>query len=1338
MVKFLFGNRTFRLSGLVAFLCFLFLVKSAEAQRTASASGSWTNTATWGGASVPTSADAVTINSGITVTVDAPGAQCASIAFVTAAANNGLIMNSGTSLNVTGNITLPRPSTGFNTSVDVDAGNLVVGGNIALAGTSGSGGTRLTKITLSTGTISVTGNITSAGIESQVIFSGAGIVNVGGSFLSSAAKGTLTPSSGTVNYNGAAQTITAFTYNHLNLSGSGAKTHATGTTVGGNLNLSGSATMLTTAAIAVTGSVTLSGTSNMTNSTGALTVGGDLLINSGSTFQANVTGLNIAGVTSVNGTLQINAGATKTFTGLITIYNGGVLQMMAGSPSPTTASYSYQPGSTLLYSGATAKTAGSECPATIPDDVTLKISNTGGVTLGTKTIGGGTSGVLEIVDDGLVSATSTITYDYGSTLLYSGTAANTSTNIEWSSPANVIINNTGGVTLGAAKSLSGVITFSNGILTTTATNSLSITNTDVTAIVGGSTSSYISGPLSWNLPTISTSGSTYVFPIGKGACGYLPLEVKDPFTTRDITLKVEAFCASAGGTRDATLVSSSTTEYWSFVAPAITQFQNASFSLTKAAGRTHNVIGMSTTKTGVYTSICGTISGNSIINSNTITGPTRFFIMATDINPVTSVSATQSAADALTVSWTAASGYNSGSQTTLVFVKPTSAVTQGVPSNDPSSYTAASAIGSGTAYENDANAYCVYKGDGTSATVTGLTQGVTYHVLVYTVYDALTCSRYEYSSSAVSSKLIHVPVKYYVNNTSLTGDIYCTAVGSSTNNGLSPSTPLNSLSTVLSNYSASISYGDSIFVDAGTYSDVNLSSPNEGAVIIGAGYAKTNFNNSGTNYFMRINDNNTVLSSMSISNFNETSGTGQTLGIESNVTGVKIINTVIYYETGSNFAAGYPIQVQSGAEVSFSGGGAACTKGGGTSAGGGIGVNSATVSVENYLFYANEQSFQHGGAMNISGGNVTVRNTAFKYNKLASDKLGSAMYVTAGTVNVYDSDFSDNSTGLSADIPGGSILITGGAVRITRSKIMNHTQTGSSRSKGAGIAVTGGTVTIDSCYFSGNIGKTSVATDVYVEGGVTLARYNTFASSSFQIGRGAGTFTIEYSGNPSSNGTITKTNTITTTYTPSPSVPTYTGSCSSSISSFTILPIELTQFNGDCSDGHVLLTWQTATEKNNKLFTIERSLNGVDFNVIGSVAGSGNSLQLRNYKFVDADDTNGIVYYRLSQEDYDGKQSQSNIISVDKSCQSPAEPEIVLYPNPTQQNVTIDVKLLRSSQVAIEVMDAIGRTVKSIQMKRYDEGIQSIDMNLDEVAKGIYFLNVVVNEQRFTQKFVKL
>lgn len=59
------------------------------------------------------------------------------------------------------------------------------------------------------------------------------------------------------------------------------------------------------------------------------------------------------------------------------------------------------------------------------------------------------------------------------------------------------------------------------------------------------------------------------------------------------------------------------------------------------------------------------------------------------------------------------------------------------------------------------------------------------------------------------------PVDFYVNDTSTVGDVYCTAVGTATNNGLSPSTPMDSLQRVFDAYD--LEGGDRIRIDTGVY-----------------------------------------------------------------------------------------------------------------------------------------------------------------------------------------------------------------------------------------------------------------------------------------------------------------------------------------------------------------------------------------------------------------------------------------------------------------------------------------------------------------------------------------
>lgn len=63
-------------------------------------------------------------------------------------------------------------------------------------------------------------------------------------------------------------------------------------------------------------------------------------------------------------------------------------------------------------------------------------------------------------------------------------------------------------------------------------------------------------------------------------------------------------------------------------------------------------------------------------------------------------------------------------------------------------------------------------------------------------------------------------IPYYVNDASTNGDVYCSTVGHPTNNGLLPSSPLDSIQTILDNYE--LEPFDIIYVDSGTY---NLSAP---------------------------------------------------------------------------------------------------------------------------------------------------------------------------------------------------------------------------------------------------------------------------------------------------------------------------------------------------------------------------------------------------------------------------------------------------------------------------------------------------------------------------------
>jgi len=297
---------------------FIFSGTALAAARAASVTGSWNNTATWGGSSVPVAGDTVTINAGITVTVDTPAA-CTSITFIAPNTVNGITISGANSLTVSGAISTALPTAdNRHTTIAVGAGSLSAG-SIALAGAGSA--LRYTEITISTGSVTVSGNITSAGIASKITFTGAGTLNAGGNFMSGTA-GTFTPSTGTVNCNKAGpQTVGAYIYNNLTLSGSGAKTFATAT-VNGVLSMEGTATVTVTNGVVTYGANATLQYNTATARTATLEEWLPTFVATGGVIIANTGKITLNAIKVVNAPLTINNGATLA-TGNFQITFGG-------------------------------------------------------------------------------------------------------------------------------------------------------------------------------------------------------------------------------------------------------------------------------------------------------------------------------------------------------------------------------------------------------------------------------------------------------------------------------------------------------------------------------------------------------------------------------------------------------------------------------------------------------------------------------------------------------------------------------------------------------------------------------------------------------------------------------------------------------------------------------------------------------------------------------------------------------------------------------------------------------------------------------------------------------
>ena len=164
------------------------------------------------------------------------------------------------------------------------------------------------------------------------------------------------------------------------------------------------------------------------------------------------------------------------------------------------------------------------------------------------------------------------------------------------------------------------------------------------------------------------------------------------------------------------------------------------------------------------------------------------------------------------------------------------------------------------------------------------------------------------------------------------------------------------------------------------------------------------------------------------------------------------------------------------------------------------------------------------------------------------------------------------------------------------------------------------------------------------------------------------------------------------------------------------LPIELISFEASLYKRQVELIWQTASERNNDYFSVERSANGIDWSVIETVEGAGSSTELLSYETFDLEPLRGISYYRLKQTDFDGKTSYSEIRTISNTS------ELMVLPNPGSGLFYISGLSDRQESIIV-VRDITGKEITKMTAQKE---MQQLD--LSQQPSGVYFVTINAEE----------
>ncbi len=361
------------------------------------------------------------------------------------------------------------------------------------------------------------------------------------------------------------------------------------------------------------------------------------------------SGVSINNTITVAGKLSISAGNILTLNA-VTVNLKGTLTALEIFGTLLDAG-----NSTLIVNG----TAAQQLSVNDFELSNLTIDNTAGVSLS----GGGNAmitGTLTLIS-GVLNIGSSDLMLYGNLSINSGSLSGTNTlsgitvgekvpntQATLTLPAiggtglkNLTVRRSNGVILGAPLTLGsgGILTLERGIVNTTATNLLTITNATVTGsnlsitVTSPAGNSWVRGPI--RRQHNFSSASVYTFPVGDG--NYQGMTVAFNAAVNSNSLTAEVTDGSSGGNAGTGMGGALFNRYWKM---------NSGSSIAAAAtikiydlenAYTGSVIGYAATQTGTYNSIGGTTSQN-IVTSTTYAVP----------NPISAAYFTMTVAPVLT------------------------------------------------------------------------------------------------------------------------------------------------------------------------------------------------------------------------------------------------------------------------------------------------------------------------------------------------------------------------------------------------------------------------------------------------------------------------------------------------------------------------------------------------------------------------------------------------------------------------------------------------------------------------------------------------------------------
>ena len=402
--------------------------------------------------------------------------------------------------------------------------------------------------------------------------------------------------------------------------------------------------------------------------------------------------------------------------------------------------------------------------------------------------------------------------------------------------------------------------------------------------------------------------------------------------------------------------------------------------------------------------------------------------------------------------------------------------------------------------------------------------------------------------------------------------------------------------------------------------------------------------------------------------------------------------------------------------------------------GGGILMNTIGIlTLENCHFTGNVAGF-NGGAIHAQNADVNATACSFQGNSVTGTfGFGGAIY-SGATLSITNCTFFDNA----ATSSGGAVY-----AELTLTVVNSTFYQNRANSDNSGFAQGGGIYSDITCTLKNNIiyGNTNGGTNDDVNGTATGD------ANLIGVCSGCNAGVVDFTSDPNLSAAQT-CNDLVYFQPQAPSDAIDNGINDSDIPSTDIcgnarvagsinlgnieesmaLPVELLDFEAKRIDDHkVLLTWITATEKNNTGFEIEMSEDGQHFQKVAFVAGAGTSTAIKRYQWM-VDHTKS-AYYRLKQIDFDGSFAYSNVRFSKGFTQ---HPKLFLYTNLSQGSIHFAITNY-DALIHVRVLDLQGKAILALSGTQ-----ETINQKLNQALSGwpsnTYVFRILTKNKVWTKK----